>query len=60
MKPATDLIHSEDRDVGAAAPLTTPIYETTTFIFESAKEVVAYHEGRRPDTSTRDTRIRPS
>src|SRR5207253_9626228 len=28
------------------APLTTPIYETTTFVFESAKEVVAYNEGR--------------
>jgi cystathionine beta-lyase/cystathionine gamma-synthase len=27
-------------------PLTTPIYETTTFVFENAREVVAYNEGR--------------
>ncbi|HMF12049.1 MAG TPA: aminotransferase class I/II-fold pyridoxal phosphate-dependent enzyme [Gemmataceae bacterium] len=27
-------------------PLTTPIYETTTFVFENAAEVVAYNEGR--------------
>jgi len=26
--------------------LTTPIYETTTFVFENAAEVVAYNEGR--------------
>ena len=29
-----------------AAPLTTPIYETTTFVFESAQEVLDYNEGR--------------
>src|SRR3954470_21946727 len=29
-----------------AEPLTTPIFETTTFIFESAAEVKAYNEGR--------------
>ena len=34
------------RDRGAPAPLTTPIYETTTFVFENAQEVVAYNEGR--------------
>lgn len=27
-------------------PLVTPIYETTTFVFESAADVVAYNEGR--------------
>ena len=27
-------------------PLTTPIYETTTFVFDNAEEVVAYNEGR--------------
>jgi len=31
-----------------AEPLTTPIYETTTFIFENAAEVKAYNEGRSP------------
>ena len=29
-----------------AAPLTTPIFETTTFVFESAQEVRDYNEGR--------------
>ena len=29
-----------------ADPLTTPIYETTTFLFDSAAEVKAYNEGR--------------
>ncbi len=43
---ATDLIHAGEGDNGAATPLTTPIYETTTFVFGSAEEVVAYNEGR--------------
>lgn len=43
---ATDVIHTGDGDLGSAAPLTTPIYETTTFLFENAQEVVAYNEGR--------------
>jgi cystathionine beta-lyase/cystathionine gamma-synthase len=44
--PATTLIHSGETDRGIAVPLTTPIYETTTFVFDSADEVVAYNEGR--------------
>jgi cystathionine beta-lyase/cystathionine gamma-synthase len=45
MKPATELIRpgAVSRDV---APLTTPIYETTTFVFENAAEVKAYNEGK--------------
>src|SRR6059036_1625528 len=43
---ATELIHAGEADRGVAAPLTTPIYETTTFVFDSAAEVVAYNEGR--------------
>ena len=43
---ATELIHAGESDLGTAVPLTTPIYETATFVFESAKEVVAYNEGR--------------
>jgi cystathionine beta-lyase/cystathionine gamma-synthase len=43
---ATDLIHSGEAGVGTAVPLTTPIYETSTFVFENAAEVVAYNEGR--------------
>ena len=46
MKPATELIHAGGNDRGSAAPLTTPIYETTTFVFDNAQEVVAYNEGR--------------
>src|SRR6202051_3314026 len=44
--PATQLIHAGESDIGEAVPLTTPIYETSTFVFENAKEVVAYNEGR--------------
>jgi cystathionine gamma-synthase/methionine-gamma-lyase len=44
--PATELIHAGELDHGLPVPLTTPIYETTTFVFDSADEVVAYNEGR--------------
>jgi len=44
--PATTLIHGGEVDYGDAAPLTTPIYETTTFVFGSAEEVVAYNQGQ--------------
>lgn len=46
MKPATKLIHDDASVRDAAAPLTTPIYETTTFVFQNAEEVRAYNEGR--------------
>src|SRR5919198_3356910 len=44
--PATELIHAGESDRGVAVPLTTPIYETTTFVFDSAQEVVDYNEGK--------------
>jgi cystathionine gamma-synthase/methionine-gamma-lyase len=44
--PATELIHTGETAFGEAVPLTTPIYETATFVFESTKEVVDYNEGR--------------
>jgi cystathionine beta-lyase/cystathionine gamma-synthase len=45
MKPATKLIrHTASSD--PAAPLTVPIYETTTFVFESAEQVRQYNEGK--------------
>ena len=44
--PATELIHAGEVDRSMAVPLTTPIYETTTFVFDNAQEVVAYNEGR--------------
>lgn len=43
---ATRLIHSGEGDAGAPAPLVSPIYETTTFVFDSAEEVRACNEGR--------------
>ena len=47
MKPATELIHRPEGSVReSAAPLTTPIYETTTFVFENAEQVKDYNEGR--------------
>jgi len=46
MKPSTTLIHTSEAAYRDAAPLTTPIYETTTFLFESAQEVLDYNEGR--------------
>ena len=48
MKPATRLIHVAEGINHDAAPLTTPIYETTTFLFENANEVRDYNEGRSP------------
>jgi cystathionine beta-lyase/cystathionine gamma-synthase len=46
MKPATDLIHRAASISREAVPLTTPIYETTTFVFDDAEQVRAYNEGR--------------
>ena len=46
MRPATDLIHGSTGVNRDADPLTTPIYETTTFLFENAAEVRAFNEGR--------------
>ena len=36
---ATELIHAGEVERGDAVPLTTPIYETTTFVFDNAQEV---------------------
>lgn len=44
--PATELIHRGEGRTVNPAPLTTPVYETTTFVFESADEVKQYQEGR--------------
>jgi cystathionine beta-lyase/cystathionine gamma-synthase len=46
MKQATELIHAgEGVDSGETPSLTTPIYETSTFVFRSAADVVKYTEG---------------
>ena len=41
---STTLIHRGERQPGGA--LTTPIYETTTFVFDSAEAVEEYNSGR--------------
>ena len=47
MKQATRLIHAgEGVDTGATPSLTTPIYETSTFVFDSVADVVKYQEGK--------------
>jgi cystathionine beta-lyase/cystathionine gamma-synthase len=43
---ATELIHAGETERGTAVPLTTPIYETTTFVFDNAQEVVDYNNGK--------------
>jgi cystathionine beta-lyase/cystathionine gamma-synthase len=46
MRKSTELIHAGERTTAGITPsLTTPIYETSTFIFESAAELQAYAEG---------------
>jgi cystathionine beta-lyase/cystathionine gamma-synthase len=47
MGPHTKLIHSGERaGESASRALTTPIYETSTFVFNSAAEVEQYQQGR--------------
>jgi cystathionine beta-lyase/cystathionine gamma-synthase len=47
MKQATKLIHAgEGVDTGATPSLTTPIYETSTFVFDSVADVEKYQEGK--------------
>ena len=46
MRPSTEIVHGSTGLNRDADPLTTPIYETTTFVFENAAEVQAFNEGR--------------
>src|SRR5215831_14486267 len=46
MRPATTMVQGSSGLNKDAEPLTTPIYETTTFLFDDAAEVKAYNEGR--------------
>ena len=47
MKESTKLIHAgEGTDTGATPSLTTPIYETSTFVFGSVADVIKYTEGK--------------
>jgi len=44
--PDTELIHAGEGVAVDATPLTTPIYSSSTFRFESAAELEAYQQGR--------------
>jgi len=44
MKPQTRIIHG-DGQPDSVGSLTTPIYETTTYLFDTAAEVKQYAEG---------------
>ena len=47
MKEATKIIHTgEGTDAGATPSLTTPIYATSTFVFDSVADVIKYQEGK--------------
>src|SRR4051812_16890193 len=46
MRAATTMVQGSQGLNRDAEPLTTPIFETTTFVFENAAEVTAYNEGR--------------
>ena len=45
-KPATDAIHLGEGVDPDANPLTLPIYETTTYVFEKAADLLAYQQGK--------------
>ena len=46
MSDSTRVARAASAVPGTAVPLTTPIFETTTYLFENAAEVIAYNEGR--------------
>lgn len=47
LRQATKLIHAgEGVDTGETPSLTTPIYETSTFVFDSVADVEKYQEGK--------------
>ena len=46
MKPATEAIYRSAVPPRDVEPLTLPIYETTTYVFDNAQQVRDYNEGR--------------
>jgi cystathionine beta-lyase/cystathionine gamma-synthase len=44
--PETDTLHTGEGERPGAAPLTTPVYATSTFVFENAAELERYQQGR--------------
>ena len=43
--PETEVLHRAEGARAGAAPLTTPIYNTSTFVFKTAAELEAYQRG---------------
>ena len=46
MRAATEIVTGPERVDREAEPLTTPIYESTTFVFQTAAEVRDYNAGK--------------
>jgi cystathionine beta-lyase/cystathionine gamma-synthase len=46
MKLSTRLVHRAKDSIGHVESLTLPIFETTTFVFDSAEQVREYNEGK--------------
>ncbi len=46
MRPDTEVLHRGEGAREGASPLNTPIYATTTFVFENADEVEAFNQGK--------------
>jgi cystathionine beta-lyase/cystathionine gamma-synthase len=44
-RPETEVLHRAEGARAGAAPLTTPIYATTTFVFDTVAELEAYQRG---------------
>jgi len=48
LRPDTEVLHRGEGARAGAAPLNTPIYATSTFVFENAAELEAYQQGKSP------------
>ena len=46
MRPETEVLHRGEGATEGATPLNTPIYATSTFVFENAAELEAFQQGK--------------
>jgi cystathionine gamma-synthase/methionine-gamma-lyase len=46
LHPDTRVVHEGEGQPAEAAPATTPLYDATTFVFDSAAQLEAYNDGR--------------
>ena len=54
------MVHRALESLRDVEPLTVPIYETTTYVFDSAEQVSDYNAGKTNNACTRATKTRPS